>query len=191
MYMARIKKHSQSLISILKPIEPKTGCEVGVWEGHNSLALLDSFPDLTLYMVDYYQLPDEELIRRDRGIRVRPHFCCEEGINKALISAVRATESKKRIILVAESATAADLFCNQSLDFVFIDADHLYERVKRDLLLWASKVRSDGIIAGHDYGGRGDKHRNWGVTRAVNEFAEDNEYELNTASGLVWWIQMP
>jgi hypothetical protein len=49
------------------------------------------------------------------------------------------------------SAAAAVNFADQSVDFVFIDADHVYDRVKEDILAWLPKVKPGGIIAGHDY----------------------------------------
>jgi predicted O-methyltransferase YrrM len=39
-----------------------------------------------------------------------------------------------------------------SLDFVFIDGNHLYEFVYMDILKWLPKVRVGGIIGGHDWG---------------------------------------
>jgi len=45
---------------------------------------------------------------------------------------------------------AAD-FKDGELDFVYIDAKHAYEYVKRDIDLWLPKIKPDGIIAGHDY----------------------------------------
>jgi predicted O-methyltransferase YrrM len=56
---------------------------------------------------------------------------------------------------------------DNSLDFVFIDAGHDYESVKKDLNAWFPKVKNGGIIAGHDY------HYNCGVFPAVNEFFKD------------------
>jgi hypothetical protein len=59
---------------------------------------------------------------------------------------------------------AAGLFKDESLDAVFIDADHSYEAVKMDIENWMPKVRKGGILAGHDYNSA------WpGVIRAVNE----------------------
>ena len=50
-----------------------------------------------------------------------------------------------------------------SLDFIFIDADHTYESVKKDIELWTPKVKHEGIILGHDI--------NWGdVAWAVGEY---------------------
>lgn len=39
---------------------------------------------------------------------------------------------------------------DDSLDFVFIDADHSYEAVRKDILTWSKKVREGGMICGHD-----------------------------------------
>jgi len=50
-----------------------------------------------------------------------------------------------------DSAAAAALFPDRSLDFVYIDGDHSYEGCRRDILAWAPKVRVGGVLAGHDY----------------------------------------
>jgi predicted O-methyltransferase YrrM len=50
-----------------------------------------------------------------------------------------------------ESAKAAALYEDESLDFVFIDACHETEAVKADILAWWPKVKIGGILAGHDY----------------------------------------
>lgn len=184
-------QHSRSLIRILKPIEPKLGCEVGVWAGENSKALLEAFPQMTLLMVDYYQPPSPKVIEQDPGIRRRPEMCSQEGLDQALLRATHATQGLRRILLVAESQCAAQLVLDASLDFVFIDADHIYECIARDVSIWAPKVRSGGVISGHDYGGGGDRRRGWGVTRAVDEFVAQHHYQLTLWRGRVWCIYKP
>ena len=39
---------------------------------------------------------------------------------------------------------------DRKLDFLFIDADHTYEGVKRDFEMYSPLVREGGIIAFHD-----------------------------------------
>lgn len=65
---------------------------------------------------------------------------------------------------------AANCYNDGSLDFVFIDADHTYNFVKRDIMAWLPKVRINGIIAGHDF-----DWQHIGVIRAVTESFEHFE----------------
>jgi hypothetical protein len=69
-----------------------------------------------------------------------------------------------------DSVEAAKTYEDGSLDFVFIDADHTYEAVKKDIEAWLPKMKSGGIFAGHDY--------LWfdGVRRAVNEKFGDRNH---------------
>lgn len=46
---------------------------------------------------------------------------------------------------------AARHYEDSSLDFVFIDANHKYESVKKDIAAWRPKVKPGGLICGHDY----------------------------------------
>lgn len=53
--------------------------------------------------------------------------------------------------LELDSVAAANLYVDASLDFVFIDADHAYGSVARDIDAWLPKVKPGGVIAGHDH----------------------------------------
>ena len=56
-------------------------------------------------------------------------------------------------------------FKDKSIDFIYIDANHTYESVKNDLQLYLPKLKSNSVIAGHDY-----CDIKWpGVIEAVNE----------------------
>ena len=43
-------------------------------------------------------------------------------------------------------------FPNDSLDFVYIDGNHTIRYIVEDIYEWNRKVRSGGIISGHDFG---------------------------------------
>lgn len=49
------------------------------------------------------------------------------------------------------SEEAVSLFDDGIFDAVYIDACHDYEFVKQDIELWMPKVKSGGILCGHDY----------------------------------------
>jgi len=53
--------------------------------------------------------------------------------------------------IVQASPTAADLYEDGSLDFVWIDGDHSEEAVRADINAWLPKVRNGGWLGGHDY----------------------------------------
>jgi predicted O-methyltransferase YrrM len=61
-----------------------------------------------------------------------------------------------------QSDVIAKDFLDASCDFVFIDADHSYEAVLRDIDAWWPKVRPGGMLAGHDV-----HHTMPGVQQAV------------------------
>ncbi len=77
-------------------------------------------------------------------------------------------ESKQRMagfnceIIRGFSLDVVNQFEDNSLDFVYIDANHEYEYVKKDIEAWYNKVKVGGILSGHDYNTNG-------VKRAVDE----------------------
>lgn len=73
-------------------------------------------------------------------------------------------------VLRISSVSASRVFEDGSLDAVFIDADHAHESVRQDILCWLPKVKSGGILAGHDY-----VSAYGGVIKAVNESVKNIE----------------
>lgn len=54
-------------------------------------------------------------------------------------------------LVVSDSARAAELFSDGSVWAVFVDADHSYEGVRRDIAAWWPKVAPGGYVAGDDW----------------------------------------
>lgn len=75
------------------------------------------------------------------------------------------------------SVEAAKDFEDESLDFVYIDANHDYEHVKEDLHAWTPKVKEGGVVAGHDYIKRKGQKDLYNVVEAVDEFCIENGVE--------------
>lgn len=91
-------------------------------------------------------------------------------------------------LMVATSVQASRQFDDESLDFVFIDADHEYESVKADIAAWWPKVKPGGILAGHDFAPEFP-----GVEQAVREFFnKDLKWGSISSVELVpprsWWV---
>lgn len=49
------------------------------------------------------------------------------------------------------SLAGAKLFADGSLDWVFLDGDHDYPAVLDDIKAWLPKVKTGGVLAGHDF----------------------------------------
>jgi Methyltransferase domain len=117
--------------------EPTWGdyVEVGVLHGQSAAFLASELAlygahshDVGLDLVDTFPNGTEELARRLAGV-------------KHIVRAIHA----------GISWDVAAKYTDESLDFVYIDADHAYESVRRDIAAWWPKVRRGGALAGHDY----------------------------------------
>ena len=69
-------------------------------------------------------------------------------------------------------------FDNNSLDFVYLDARHHYEGIKEDIESWFPKVKAGGLFCGHDYLDKIIGETNFGVKKAVDEFATLHNFKV-------------
>jgi hypothetical protein len=92
------------------------------------------------------------------------------------------------------SEKASALYANGYFDFVYLDADHTYKGAAKDIELWYPKVRSGGILSGHDY--KNKRIRPGivcGVVQAVDEFVSKNKLEFTIGHGRCpsWFVLKP
>jgi cephalosporin hydroxylase len=76
-----------------------------------------------------------------------------------------------------EGDSAEELFKlpKHSCDWIYIDACHDYDHVRRDIIAAADKVRVGGYLIFNDYTSWSPANMmNYGVSRAVNEFLNEN-----------------
>lgn len=66
-----------------------------------------------------------------------------------------------------KSEEACLLFADGLFDFIFIDADHSYKACLADIRNWSPKLKSGGVLAGHDYFHQDNGY--CGVKQAVDE----------------------
>jgi hypothetical protein len=74
------------------------------------------------------------------------------------------------------SMDALSLFPDESLDAVYIDANHENPWVSDDIREWTKKVRSGGIVSGHDYVHA--RKTNFAVKTAVEQYVKENDKTL-------------
>lgn len=126
----------------------RRGAELGVLQGKTFCYLLRNCPALeSLIGVDTWApQPDKEAFREIGGRSYAQHDL--EGYYAAL---QRFVEREPRGQLWRMTTLdAAPRVLDGTLDFVFIDADHMEEAVRADIRAWLPRIARRGMIAGHD-----------------------------------------
>ncbi len=90
----------------------------------------------------------------------------------------RLGHSNQYTMLRCPSLQAAAMFPDSYFDAVYIDANHFKDYVYADILAWYPKVRSGGIIAGHDY----CHYQDIEVIQAVTAWAQQTGYTINVTN---------
>jgi predicted O-methyltransferase YrrM len=149
--------------------------EVGSWKGRSSaflaVEIANSNKKIDFYCVDTWEGSGEH-----KGIEELPL------LYDIFLKNMNPVENYYTPLRMT-SYEASKFFENQSLDFVFLDASHEYEDVKKDIINWIPKIKPGGILAGHDYGCPNFE----GVKRAVDEelknFEVDNTCYIYQVTG--------
>ena len=96
---------------------------------------------------------------------------CKEHLQSGLKQFQRVLEAHKNISHIRlPSEKAAELFDKDAVDFVYLDANHDYQAVLRDIWLWH---RVGKVLGGHDYDHSG------GVTEALDDMEVDVDVYLD------------
>lgn len=135
------------LLDLIQKNNFKTIAEVGVKFGRTTYFLLDNLPDITIYAIDL-------------------------DISKFYNKEIKEKYKDRLIPIQGYSYAVADRLPDQSLDLVFIDADHSYDAVKKDILAYTPKLKTTGLLTGHDIDYPG-------VNRAVNELIKNYDVGPN------------
>jgi len=155
--------------------------EVGAWKGRSSaylgVEIINSGKNIKLDVVDIWTgeeddpdafTADAEFMQYNKNIF--------ELFKKNVAPALHVINP-----IQMPSAKASKLYQDNSLDFVFIDANHDYEPVKLDIISWLPKIKKTGTIAGHDFNPAAYP----GVVKAVHEIFANKKVELDGACWIV------
>lgn len=126
-------------------------CELGVYKGDFSRELIKVFSPSVFYLVDM----NTEKIEPD--IKVHPAAVVLQGLSWEMVANLQ----------------------DESLDYVYIDADHAYHAVRNDIMITHYKLRIGGIIQFNDYTtySPGENIR-YGVLNAVNSYVENQNIKI-------------
>jgi hypothetical protein len=118
------------------------GAEVGTERGVYSKCLLEANPELKLYSIDSWKTHKGY---RDHVNQDKLERFYEETVERL------APFGERSEIRRGWSVEEAYRVPDESLDFVYIDANHNFQNVTNDITEWSKKVKPGGIVAGHDY----------------------------------------
>lgn len=153
------------------------GAEVGCYAGDFSKILSKEY-DGKILSIDYFDSSD---FLYDDKLEDR----CRENLKETNCEVIKS-----------DSVEYSKIILDESLDWVYIDADHRYETAKADIEAWFPKVRKGGVFSGHDYiKNYSISGQEFGVWKAVDEFCKKNGYKVNLIDDLSsganfasWWF---
>lgn len=152
--------------------------EVGTADGRNIshiLKLIGDY-DIEIWCVDPY-VPYEGY-NRDRNAKSDVIETNKKHAEDSIFKDGRVN------FLQLFSGDASCRFDDNSVELVFIDANHKKEYVVSDMKHWYPKVAEGGIFCGHDY-----REGKLGVAPAVKSFTAERGIEFNIfADDDVWWF---
>lgn len=121
--------------------------EIGSFKGQSIMFLAEKIKELNknikLYTIDIFEYAEQQhndSTGRNIGVSFYEEYLKNIEPMKDYINTIKGN-----------SHEVHNQFQDESVDFVFIDGDHSYEAVKKDLKLWYPKIKTKGIISGHDY----------------------------------------
>lgn len=146
----------------------KSAVEIGTHRGFFAARFLSQWPGV-LHCIDPWESTEEYAYQE----QFLPDKAETREFDYYEAKMVLARFGSRAVLLKTTSTKALQFFQNDQLDFVYVDGDHSEKAVLEDLLTWYPKVRSGGIIAGHDIVMPNESGGLWapGIQRAVNEFA--------------------
>lgn len=171
--------------------------EIGSWLGAGSTQIFSNYAR-NIVCVDHW-LGNENKEHKDIVSQIDPYLIFQENIKGF----------KDRVVAMrCDSSAIGELLADDIFDFIFIDGDHRYSQTLSDIKNCLPKLKTNGIISGHDCEGRLTQeneelilskleedhidscfskftHMHPGVIKAVNETLVDAELFADDKNKLV------
>lgn len=147
----------------------KICAEIGVQHGDFSRHLLNSNLE-KLYLIDCWQHQTKYV----DVANVQQQY--QDEIYNSVITKFK--NDKRVQIIKGFSLSVCREFPINYFDFVYLDSDHSYDHISKEIKKWYKKVKPGGMIAGHDYVDGIINNTEFGVKKAVDEFISRKNKKL-------------
>ncbi|MCL5018764.1 MAG: class I SAM-dependent methyltransferase [Candidatus Pacearchaeota archaeon] len=155
------------------------GVEIGVHKGDNAKQMLKRMNLKMLYLIDPYELYNGY----QDGINLNNMH--NTTFNKTKKEMERKLKKYKgKYTLIEKMSEQAVNEIPDNLDFVYIDGNHEYKYVKKDIELYYKKVKDGGVFGGHDFLGLNFND----VRNAVIDFLKKYNLQLYVGYNNDWWV---
>lgn len=145
------------------------GAEIGIFKGEFSKLILEKIKPSLFYMIDPW---DGNIVSGDKNGNNITQIHGETFYVNHILPEFGFLPNTK---ILKHYSDVINLFPDNYLDWVYIDAEHSYFNVKNDLYNCLPKIKKGGIISGHDY----NNTMFPGVVKAVTELCQNENLSIS------------
>ena len=163
--------------------KPLIGAEIGVASGKHAKQILNFLNIKQLVLVDPWKVYSDVWQvdnTSPKGLDKFDDIFHENNYKKT----VKKFSNNPKVKIIRDySVNAAKMFDDKYFDFVYLDGDHSYEGVKKDLDSWYPKLKKFGVMCGDDYG-----NMHLPVIEAVSEFVYEHKLLVTCSEDKQFWF---
>ena len=168
---------------IEKATEHELFVEIGSFIGGNTLRVAnkirESGKDILLYTLDNFHFVNvsSESAKQSNFQLHGDHDTRQQDYYQTLMDNIYDCELQDYIIVLdGDSIELSKTFRDESIDLIFFDGAHDYPYVRDELKVWLPKVKTGGVISGHDYPCAG-------IQKAVKEILPNYQIKITSTNG--------
>lgn len=165
-----MKKRWEVIEDLIKENKFTKIVEIGVFKGKTCKYLLNNVDIIE----KYYAIDPWKIYNGFYGRNIAQKG---EKIYKNFLTKIESFKDKIEVLRMTSEEAVNHV--GNDIDLVFIDGNHKYEFVKKDIELWYPKVKEGGIFGGHDYYVIED------IKKAVDENFENIMFKDHDT----WWVR--
>lgn len=169
-------------------------CEIGCWLGHSTSVIAKRAKELNgrVICIDTFKGSEGTFLIEYAGNNNVYEKFKDNMMELGFIDIID--------IFNMDSDSASQFIKDNKLDFIFIDGNHIYNQTKKDIDNYLPKVKSNGIISGHDYEKGFDldirsfteedlnKDMSRGFHCGVIKSVNDKFPAFNLTGDRIWWL---